>query len=165
MSINDTSLTIVGNLVADPDLKFVPTGRAVATVRVASTARYRDRVSGEWKDSDTLFVTCVIWGQQGEHVAESLLRGDEVIVRGRLKQRSYETRDGVRRTVVELEAEYIGPSLRKATAKITKVQRTGVPVAAHEPATATTVSSAPMPVTDVWSGAPVPAGAVHSPPF
>jgi single-strand DNA-binding protein len=152
MSINDTTITVVGNLTADPDLKFSTSGKAITTIRIASTPRYKDQVSGEWKDATTLFLTSTIWGTQGENVAESLLRGAEVIVRGRLKQRSYETREGERRTVVELEAEHIGPSLRNATAKVTKAQRQ---TASPAPDTWNTTAAA---ATDPWSGAPVPAG-------
>ncbi|WP_019632480.1 single-stranded DNA-binding protein [Actinomadura atramentaria] len=123
----NTEITLVGNLVDDPILRFTSTGRSVANFRVASTPRYPDRATGEWKDGATLFLTCNVWGTQGEHCAESLLRGTEVIVRGRLKQRSYETREGERRTVYEIEADVVGPTLRRATATITKIQRTTAP--------------------------------------
>ncbi|MET8139907.1 single-stranded DNA-binding protein [Sphaerisporangium sp. NPDC005288] len=153
---NDTIITVVGNLVADPDLRFVPSGRAVATVRLASTPRFLDRSTGEWKDADTLFITCNVWGQQGENVAESLQRGHKVIVRGRLKQRSYETPDGERRTVVELDAEDIGPSLATATARMTKTQRATTALAADLPQPSpTSWNAAPA---DPWASAPVPAG-------
>lgn len=163
---NDTPITVVGNLVADPDLKFVPSGRAVATVRVASTPRFQDRATGEWKDSPTLFLTCTIWGPQAENTAESLTRGTEVIVSGRLKQRSYETQEGERRTVVELDAEYIGPCLRKATAKVTKAQRYGGTATSGEPVTDPWANQAASPPTDPWANAPVPAGVgAVDPPF
>jgi single-strand DNA-binding protein len=166
---NDTLLTVVGNLVADPELRFTPTGRAVATVRLASTARYQDRATGEWRDSSTLFLDCVIWGLQAENTAECLLRGHEVIVRGRLKQHSYETGEGDRRTVIELEAEYIGPSLRNATAKIAKVKRFNpVRGPVPEPANGPSVTQVSSPVADVWSGTTVPAGVAgtsNGPPF
>ncbi|MET8160373.1 single-stranded DNA-binding protein [Sphaerisporangium sp. NPDC005289] len=154
---NDTVITVVGNLVADPDLRFVPSGRAVATVRLASTPRFLDRSSGEWKDADTLFITCNVWGQQGENVAESLQRGHKVIVRGRLKQRSYETPDGERRTVVELDAEDIGPSLATAMARMTKTQRvtTAAPAADLPHPSLNSWNAAPA---DPWASAPVPAG-------
>ncbi|GGK81819.1 single-stranded DNA-binding protein [Sphaerisporangium melleum] len=163
---NDTVITVVGNLVADPDLRFVPSGRAVATVRLASTPRFLDRSSGEWKDADTLFITCNVWGQQGENVAESLQRGHKVIVRGRLKQRSYETPEGERRTVVELDAEDIGPSLATATARMTRTQRaTTMALAADLPQPSpSSWNGAPA---DPWASAPVPAGVGHdgSPSF
>jgi single-strand DNA-binding protein len=119
----DTILTVVGNLTADPELRFTPSGAAVANFTVASTPRTFDRQSGEWKDGEALFLRCNIWRQTAENVAETLTRGSRVIVSGRLKQRSYETREGEKRTVVELEVDEIGPSLRYATAKITKLSR------------------------------------------
>ena len=118
-------MTIVGNLVADPELRYTPNGQAVATFRVASTPRYRDQQTGEWKDGESLFLTCNVWRQAAENVAESLQRGMRVIVQGRLKQRSYETREGEKRTVFEVEADEVGPSLRNATAKVNKTQRAG----------------------------------------
>jgi single-strand DNA-binding protein len=123
MAAGDTQITIAGNLVDDPELRYTPTGQAVAKFRVASTPRYRDSASGEWKDGDSLFLTCNVWRQAAENVAESLQRGMRVIVQGRLKQRSYETREGEKRTVVELEVDEVGPSLRYATAKVNKVSR------------------------------------------
>ena len=117
-------MTLVGNLVEDPELRFTPAGQPVAKFRVASTPRYRDNSTGEWKDGDSLFLTCVIWRQAAENVAESLQRGMRVIVTGRLKQRSYETKEGEKRTVYELECDEIGPSLRNASAKVSKVTRT-----------------------------------------
>ncbi|WP_433178825.1 single-stranded DNA-binding protein [Actinoallomurus sp. CA-150999] len=125
MAAGDTQITIVGNLVADPELRFTPNGQAVATFRVASTPRFRDQQSGEWKDGESLFLTCNVWRQAAENVAESLQRGMRVIVQGRLKQRSYETREGEKRTVFELEADEVGPSLKNATAKVNKSQRQG----------------------------------------
>jgi single-strand DNA-binding protein len=119
----DTFVTLVGGLVDDPELRFTPNGSAVASFRVASTPRYQDRDTGEWKDGESLFLTCSIWRQAAEHVAESLQRGHRVIVRGRLKQRSYETRDGERRTVYEVEADEVAVSLRNATVRVTKVAR------------------------------------------
>ena len=112
---NETITTIVGNLTADPELRFTPNGHAVANFTVASTPRTFDRQSGEWKDGDALFMRCTIWRDAAEHVAESLTCGDRVVVQGRLRQRSFETRDGDKRTVVELEVDEIGPSLRYAT--------------------------------------------------
>jgi single-strand DNA-binding protein len=121
----DTILTVVGNLTADPELRFTPSGAAVANFTVASTPRIFDRQSSEWKDGDALFMRCSIWREAAENVAESLTRGSRVIVQGRLKQRSYETREGEKRTVVELEVDEIGPSLRYATAKVNKASRSG----------------------------------------
>ena len=121
----DTVITVVGNLTADPELRFTPSGAAVANFTVASTPRTFDRQSGEWKDGEALFLRCNIWRQAAEHVSETLTRGARVIVQGRLKQRSFETREGEKRTVVELEVDEIGPSLRYATAKVTKASRGG----------------------------------------
>lgn len=121
----DTVITVVGNLTADPELRFTPSGAAVANFTVASTPRIFDRQSSEWKDGDALFMRCSIWREAAENVAESLTRGSRVIVQGRLKQRSYETREGEKRTVVELEVDEIGPSLRYATAKVNKASRSG----------------------------------------
>jgi single-strand DNA-binding protein len=125
MAAGDTQITIVGNLVDDPELRFTPNGQAVAKFRVASTPRFRDQQSGEWKDGESLFLTCNVWRQAAENVAESLQRGMRVIVQGRLRQRSYETREGEKRTVYEIEADEVGPSLKNATAKVNKTQRQG----------------------------------------
>src|SRR3982750_2287069 len=122
----ETPITVVGNLTADPELRFTPSGAAVANFTVASTPRSFDRQSNEWKDGDTLFLRCSIWRQAAENVAESLHRGTRVIVQGRLRQRSYETREGEKPTVVELDVDEIGPSLKYATAKTTKTTRSGV---------------------------------------
>ena len=119
----DIQITIVGNLTADPELRFTPSGAAVASFTVASTPRSFDRQAGEWRDGETLFMRCTVWRQAAENVAESLTRGARVIVQGRLKQRSFETKEGEKRTVVELEVDEIGPSLRYATAKVNKVSR------------------------------------------
>jgi single-strand DNA-binding protein len=123
MAAGDTAITVVGNLVADPELRYTPTGQAVATFRVASTPRYMDRTTNEWKDGDSLFLSCNVWRQAAENVAESLQRGMRVIVQGRLRQRSYETKEGEKRTVYEVEVDEVGPSLRNASAKVTKSQR------------------------------------------
>jgi single-strand DNA-binding protein len=117
--------TIVGNLTADPDLRFTPTGVAVLDFTVASTPRVYDRESGEWRDDGTLFLRCSLWRQAAENAAKSLTKGTRVIVQGRLKQRSFETKEGDRRTVVELDVDAIGPELRYATAKVSKVSRDG----------------------------------------
>ncbi|APE17514.1 single-stranded DNA-binding protein [Mycobacterium crocinum] len=121
----DTTITVVGNLTADPELRFTPSGAAVANFTVASTPRMFDRQTNEWKDGEALFLRCNIWREAAENVAESLTRGSRVIVQGRLKQRSFETREGEKRTVVELEVDEIGPSLRYATAKVNKASRSG----------------------------------------
>jgi single-strand DNA-binding protein len=121
----DTVITVIGNLTADPELRFTPSGAAVANFTVASTPRMMDRQTNEWKDGEALFLRCSIWREAAENVAESLTRGSRVIVSGRLKQRSYETREGEKRTVVELEVDEIGPSLRYATAKVNKASRSG----------------------------------------
>src|SRR5215207_10045021 len=121
----ETTITVVGNLTDDPELRFTPSGAAVAKFRIASTPRTLDRQSGEWKDGEPLFLACNIWRDAAEHVAESLQRGSRVIVQGRLRQRSYETREGEKRTVYELEVDEIGPSLRYATAKVQKMSRSG----------------------------------------
>jgi single-strand DNA-binding protein len=119
----ETTITVVGNLTADPELRFTQSGAAVASFTVASTPRTFDRQSGEWKDGEALFLRCNVWRQVAENVAESLTRGSRVLVSGRLRQRSFETKEGEKRTVVELEVDEIGPSLRYATAKVNKVSR------------------------------------------
>src|SRR5690606_24144278 len=125
MAAGDTVITVIGNLTADPELRFTPAGAAVANFTVASTPRVFDRNTNEWKDGEALFLRCNIWREAAENVAESLTRGSRVIVSGRLKQRSYETREGEKRTVVELEVDEVGPSLRYATAKVNKTSRGG----------------------------------------
>ena len=121
----DTVITVVGNLTADPELRFTPSGAAVANFTVASTPRTFDKNSNEWKDGEALFLRCSVWRQAAENVAESLHKGTAVIVQGRLKQRSYETKEGEKRTVYELDVEEVGPSLKWATAKVTKASRSG----------------------------------------
>ena len=121
----ETVITVVGNLVDDPELRFTPSGAAVANFRIASTPRTFDRQNNEWRDGDPLFLSCSVWRQAAENVAESLQRGMRVIVQGRLKQRSYETREGEKRTVVELEVDEVGPALAFATAKVTRASRSG----------------------------------------
>ena len=125
MAAGDTQITIAGNLVDDPELRFTPAGQPVARFRVASTPRFRDNSTGEWKDGDSLFLTCNVWRQAAENVAESLTRGMRVIVSGRLRQRSYETKEGEKRTVYEVEVNDVGPSLRNASAKVNRVARSG----------------------------------------
>ena len=121
----ETVITVCGNLVDDPELRFTPAGAAVAKFRVASTPRTFDKQTSEWKDGESLFLACSVWRQAAEHCAESLARGMRVIVQGRLKQRSYEDREGVKRTVYELDVDEVGPSLRNATAKVTKASGSG----------------------------------------
>ncbi len=125
MAAGDTQITIAGNLVDDPELRFTPAGQPVARFRVASTPRFLDKNTNEWKDGDSLFLTCNVWRQAAENVAESLTRGTRVIVSGRLRQRSYETKEGEKRTVYEVEVDDVGPSLRNASAKVNRVARNG----------------------------------------
>ena len=121
----ETTITVIGNLVDDPELRFTPSGAPVANFRIASTPRTFDRQTNEWKDGDTLFLSCAVWRQAAENVAESLQRGLRVIGQGRLKSRQYETREGEKRTVFEIDVEEVGPSLRSASAKVTKTTRSG----------------------------------------
>ena len=125
MAAGDTQITITGNLVDDPELRFTPAGQPVAKFRIASTPRYLDKGTNEWKDGDSLFLSCNVWRQAAENVAESLTRGMRVIVSGRLRQRSYETKEGEKRTVYEVEVDDVGPSLRNASAKVNRVARSG----------------------------------------
>jgi len=125
MAAGDTQITIAGNLVDDPELRFTPAGQPVARFRVASTPRFLDKSTNEWRDGDSLFLTCNVWRQAAENVAESLTRGMRVIVSGRLRQRSYETKEGEKRTVYEVEVDDVGPSLRNASAKVNRVARNG----------------------------------------
>ena len=125
MAAGDVVVTIVGNLTNDPELRFTPSGAAVASFTVASTPRVLDKATNEWKDGEALFMRCSVWRQYAENVAESLTKGARVIVTGRLKQRSYETREGEKRTVVEMEVDEVGPALKYATAKVNKVSRGG----------------------------------------
>ena len=121
----ETPITVVGNLTADPELRFTPSGAAVANFTVASTPRTLDRQSNEWKDGEALFLNCSVWRQAAENAAESLQRGMRVVVQGRLKARSFETREGEKRTVFEIDVDEVGPSLKYATAKVTKTTRSG----------------------------------------
>ncbi|MGW1678806.1 single-stranded DNA-binding protein [Saccharopolyspora sp. NPDC002376] len=158
----ETVITVVGNLTADPELRFTPSGAAVANFTVASTPRTFDRQSGEWKDGEALFLRCNIWRQAAENVAESLTRGMRVVVQGRLRQRSFETKEGEKRTVVELEVDEIGPSLKYATAKVNKASRGGSGFSGGGG------SPAGPPADDPWGSAP-PAGSgggfSDEPPF
>lgn len=121
----ETVITVVGNMTSDPELRYTPTGAAVASFTVAATPRMLDKTTNEWRDGDPLFLRCNIWRQAAENVGESLTRGARVIVQGRLRQRSYDTKEGEKRTVIELEVDEIGPSLRYATASVNKVARSG----------------------------------------
>ena len=127
MAAGDTTITIIGNLTADPELRYTSSGQAVTGFTVASTPRFLDRQTNEWKDGDSLFLRCNVWRQAAENVAESLQRGMRVIVSGRLRQRSYETREGEKRTVFEVEVDEVGPSLRNASAKVIKADRSTQP--------------------------------------
>jgi single-strand DNA-binding protein len=156
--MNEAQMTLVGNLVDDPELRFTPAGQPVAKFRVASTPRYFDKTANEWKDGDSLFLTCTVWRQAAENVAESLTRGMRVIVTGRLKQRSYETKEGEKRTVYELEADDVAVSLLRATAKVQKVNRSG------NSGQAAPASSGPgSREADPWASAP--GGYSDEPPF
>ncbi len=174
----ETVITVVGNLTDDPELRFTPSGAAVASFTVASTPRTFDRQTNEWKDGDALFLRCSIWRQAAENVAESLHRGTRVIVSGRLKQRSYETREGEKRTVFELDVDEVGPSLRYATAKVTKTTRSGAggggfgggaPAGGDDPwstpqgGTASGQAAAPTGGKDPW--ADTGGGSLDEPPF
>ncbi|MGA8245959.1 MAG: single-stranded DNA-binding protein [Nocardioides sp.] len=121
----DTQITVVGNLVDDPELRFTPSGAAVANFRIASTPRTFDRQANEWKDGEALFLSCSVWRQAAENVAESLQKGMRVVVQGNLRSRQYETREGEKRTVFEIQVDEVGPSLKYATAKVTRTQRSG----------------------------------------
>lgn len=147
----DTTLTLVGNTTADVELRFTQSGAAVASFTVASTPRSFDKASGEWKDGEALFLRCTAWRQLAEHCAEVLMRGTRVIVVGRLVQRSFETKEGEKRTVIELQVEEVGPSLKYATAKVSKAERSGP-------------SQDSAPASDPWGSAPQSAGA-SEPPF
>jgi single-strand DNA-binding protein len=168
----ETSITIVGNLVDDPDLRFTPSGAAVANFRIASTPRTYDRQTSEWKDGETLFLSCAVWRQAAENVAESLQRGMRVIVQGRLKSRTFETREGERRTVFEIDVDEVGPSLRSATAKVTKASRSSgdgnysssaTPAADPWASSGTASGGASAPSSDPWA-APA-SGSTDDPPF
>lgn len=153
----DTVITVVGNLTDDPELRFTSSGIAVANFTVASTPRSFDKNTNEWKDGDALFLRCSIWRQAAENVAESLQKGARVVVQGRLKQRSYETREGEKRTVYELDVDEVGPSLRYATAKVTRVTRSGGGFGGDS-------APAGPPADDPWASA-APAAPSDEPPF
>lgn len=163
----ETIITLVGNLTADPELRYTPNGLAVANFTVASTPRVYDRQSSEWKDGDALFLRCSVWRDFAEHVASSLTKGARVIVQGRLKQRSYETEAGERRSVMELEVEEIGPSLRYATAQVTKTSMASGGVHGWEAVAASTPPRAQpaQPVEQPAWPSPAPGGGTDEPPF
>jgi len=162
MAVGDIQVTFVGNLTSDPELRFTPSGAAVANFTVACTPRSLDKVTNEWKDGETTFLRCQVWRQYAENVAESLTKGARVIVTGRLKQRSYETKEGEKRTSIEVDVEDIGPALRNATAKVSK--SSGGAAAGGRPA------SDSAPADDPWA-APASAGgawggqSADEPPF
>ena len=149
----ETTISVIGNLVKDPELRFTQAGAAVANFTVASTPRTFDRASGEWKDGEALFLRCSIWRQAAENVAESLTRGMRVIVQGRLRQRSFDTKEGEKRTVIEMEVDEVGPSLRYSTAKVNKAERGNY-------------SSGNTPADDPWGSAPAgTSNFTEEPPF
>ena len=171
----ETVITVVGNLTADPELRFTPSGAAVASFTVASTPRTMDKATNEWKDGDALFMRCSIWRQAAENVAESLTRGMRVVVQGRLQQRSYETREGEKRTVVEMQVDEVGPSLKYATAKVNRAQRGsagggfggdsgGSGSGSGSGGSAGSSGGSSFADNDPWSSAG-PAGATDEPPF
>jgi len=152
----ETTITLVGNLTADPDLRFTPSGAAVANFTVASTPRTFDRTTQEWKDGEAMFINCAAWRNLAENVAESLQKGSRVILTGRLRSRSYEGREGDRRTVFEIEVDEIGPSLRYATAKLTRTSTSGgswQQQGGGAPASNDWAASAPAPENDPWANA------------
>ena len=164
----DTVITVVGNLTADPELRFTPSGAAVASFTIASTPRTFDRNTNEWKDGEALFLRCSIWRQAAENVAESLQRGMRVVAQGRLQQRSYETREGEKRTVVEMQVDEIGPSLRYATAKVNRTQRGSSSGGGFGSSGSGSESSSSSGSDDPWgSAAPASSGGGFSdePPF
>ena len=163
MAQGDVTITVVGNLTDDPELRFTPSGAAVANFTVASTPRILDKATNEWKDGDALFLRCSIWRQAAENVAESLQRGARVLVTGRLRQRSYETKEGEKRTVVELEVDEVGPSLRWATAKVAKAQRSGGGGGSYSGGSSGASSSAGA--DDPWATPAAGAGPTDEPPF
>jgi single-strand DNA-binding protein len=168
MAAGDTQITLIGNLVDDPQLRYTPTGQAVASFRVASTPRFMDRTTNEWKDGDSLFLSCNVWRQAAENVAESLQRGTRVIVSGRLRQRSYETKEGEKRTVYEVEVDEVGPSLRNASAKVVKSTRaTGGagPGSQGGYGGGSAGGSASRPADDPWTSDAADTGFTDEPPF
>jgi single-strand DNA-binding protein len=160
VAAGDVVVTIVGNLTADPELRFTPSGAAVASFTVASTPRVLDKATNEWKDGEALFMRCSVWRQYAENVAESLTKGARVIVTGRLKQRSFETREGEKRTVVEMEVDDIGPALRYATAKVNRISRGGGSFGDSSGAGASSSAA-----DDPWASGPSGGAGFDEPPF
>jgi single-strand DNA-binding protein len=158
VAAGDISVTVVGNLTNEPELRFTPSGAAVASFTIASSSRVLDKTTNEWKDGDTVFMRCSVWRQYAENVAESLQKGMRVIATGRLKQRSYETREGEKRTVVEMEVDDVGPALRYATAKVNKVQRSGGGFGGEGS------GGSSGPADDPWAASPA-GGPSDEPPF
>jgi len=155
----DTVITVVGNLTGDPELRFTPSGAAVANFTVASTPRSFDKNTNEWKDGEALFLRCSIWRQAAENVAESLQKGMAVIVQGRLKQRSFDTKEGEKRTVYELDVDEVGPSLKWATAKVNRTQRSGSGGGGFGGSNSGAPSGGGAPAGDPWaSSAPASSG-------
>jgi single-strand DNA-binding protein len=168
MAAGDTQITIIGNLTSEPELRYTATGQAVANFTVASTPRYLDKASNEWKDGDSLFLRCSVWRQAAENAAESLQRGTRVIVSGRLRQRSYETKEGEKRTVFEVEVDEVGPSLRNASAKVVKSSRaTGGQGSSGQGSGGQGGygSSGARANDDPWSSEPADSGFSDEPPF
>src|SRR6202008_3665991 len=161
----ETVITVVGNLTADPELRFTPSGAAVANFTVASTPRMFDRQTNEWKDGEALFLRCNVWRQAAENVAESLTRGSRVIVQGRLKQRSFETKEGEKRTVVEMEVDEVGPSLKYATAKVNRTQRGSSSPRGFGASGPAGGGGGSAPSADPWGSAPPASGFSDEPPF
>jgi len=161
VAAGDITVTVVGNLTNEPELRFTPSGAAVASFTIASSSRVLDKTTNEWKDGDTVFMRCSVWRQYAENVAESLQKGMRVIATGRLKQRSYETREGEKRTVVEMEVDDVGPALRYATAKVNKVQRTGGGFGGDNGGGGGSAG----PADDPWAASPAGGAAFDEPPF
>ena len=161
MAAGDITVTVVGNLTNDPELRFTPSGAAVASFTVASTPRVLDKATNEWKDGEALFMRCSVWRQYAENVAESLTKGSRVIVTGRLKQRSYETREGEKRTVVEMDVDEVGPALKYATAKVNKVSRGGGGFGDSGGSSSTSSGSS----DDPWASGPSGGAGFDEPPF
>jgi len=161
VAAGDVNVTIVGNLTNDPELRFTPSGAAVASFTVASTPRVLDKATNEWKDGEALFMRCSVWRQYAENVAESLTKGSRVIVTGRLKQRSYETREGEKRTVVEMDVDEVGPALKYATAKVNKVSRGGGGFGDSGGSASSSTGSS----DDPWASGPSGGAGFDEPPF
>jgi single-strand DNA-binding protein len=160
MAAGDITVTVIGNLTNDPELRFTPSGAAVASFTVASSSRVLDKTTNEWKDGEAVYMRCSVWRQYAENVAESLTKGTRVIVSGRLRQRSYETREGEKRQVMELEVEDVGPALRFATAKVNRVARQG-----GAPGENTGGNSGGAPAEDPWATGGAGGAAFDEPPF